>query len=101
MDKRNRLIVALADLVDFDFDTERYRLAGSYEKALDICFEQLIESLNHNNSMTYDVAIATVINLKSERITDFDVLIQKRMAIAFNFFQSLEHNYSFAKNYLF
>jgi hypothetical protein len=66
MDKRNRLIVALADLVDFDFDTERYRLAGSYEKALDICFEQLIESLNHNNSMTYDVAIATVINLKSE-----------------------------------
>jgi len=66
MDKKNRLIVALADLVDFDFDTEKYRLAGSYEKALDLCFEQLIDSLNHNNSMTYSVAIASVINLKSE-----------------------------------
>jgi hypothetical protein len=73
MDNRHRLIVALADLVDFDFDAERYRLAGSYEKALDICFEQLIDSLNHNNNMTYNVAIATVINLKSEEDIRYEI----------------------------
>jgi len=65
---KKKLITALIKVSGFDFELEMYRLAGSFEKALDLFFERTVASLKAINRISYNLEItaATIVNLKSK-----------------------------------
>jgi hypothetical protein len=66
----SRLIAALQKVVgenpDFEFQVSMFQSAGSFEKALDVFFKNIISSLDTVNKINYNLAIASVISLQSE-----------------------------------